>query len=177
MDMVLTDNDRKQCLSMLQGVLNQDLSAIPQLADRLTELGDAKLLEKILKRLAWVQMPHPAHFIGSRDCHYWLATWIPPGYGKQPEKTNGYLVSSVGEYWPYIENRDPDVELWAWSEISPGAFYETVVFHSMPTKRTDRMCCPYTAATNNELDVKRYKTSTDAAIGHWEMCEKWAGLL
>ncbi len=170
---VLSDTDRKQYLGMLQGVLNQDPSAVLELADRLTELGNAQLLVSILNRLSWVQMPHPAHFIGSRDCHFWLATWIPnTSKRKRPKKACGYIISTIGEYWPLpTGNRD----MFDWIEVSSGALYETMVFHGAKAISPCK-CCPYYLLNHRELGVERYNDSGNATEGHWRMCERWAGL-
>ena len=42
----------------------------------------------------WIWMPHPGHFIGASNCKFIMNTYV-----------NGYIVSTVGEYFPDAEVR------------------------------------------------------------------------
>lgn len=41
-----------------------------------------------------IYMPHAGHFCGSDDCRFHLNTYV-----------NGYIVSTIGEYWPPVDVR------------------------------------------------------------------------
>lgn len=131
----------------------------------------------------WVWMPHPAHFICSRDCKFFLAT-----------KVGKYIVSTVGEYWPdqavrrihaeihdakwYAENRDRKgddfdhvyMKKFGFEEIGYGRKYETMVGDCI---KSENACCPY-VMVNHELDFASYNTAKDAYQGHLKMCRKFA---
>lgn len=42
-----------------------------------------------MSRQDWIWQPHAGHFIGGRYCKFFLNTYV-----------NGYIVSTVGEYFP-----------------------------------------------------------------------------
>ena len=141
-----------------------------------------------MEKAKWVWMPHPGHFIGSKNCKFHLNTYV----GK-------YIVSTIGEYWTerrcreihaeihdkqwFDENRhrmgdDFDhayFEKFGWEEIGCDRTYETMVFKAGKADRVeDLMCCPYEVSNHDELDFDGYKTATEAYKGHLRLCDKWS---
>ena len=132
----------------------------------------------------WVWMPHPGHFIGSRDCRFHLNTYI----GK-------YIISTVGEYWPdqmvrrihanvydpewYLKNQDKKGDMFdsiflskfGYHDIGVDRKYETMVFKATKSKNE---CCPYSASDWLEIDMEGYNSADDATKGHLKMCNKWS---
>jgi hypothetical protein len=100
----------------------------------------------------WIWMPHPAHFIGARECNFRLSTYV-----------GGYIVSTIGEYRPFYSNK--------LQEISLFRKYETMIF--LATKGPNA-CCPYVVKDYSDLDMVGYNTAEDAMKGHYAMCETWA---
>ena len=102
----------------------------------------------------WCGFPH--HFIGGKDCHYHLATFVAGGR---------YLISTVGDYRPKGYDCAP---------VTLGAdalsFYETMVFASDPSVCTDG--CP-TVTDYTELDGQRSTTADEAARTHIAYCHEW----
>lgn len=129
-------------------------------------------------------MPHPAHFICSHMCRFVLATEV-----------GGYIVSTVGEYWPeessrrihaqvfapkwYAKNKDlvgdefdyAYMKKFGYQELGPGRSYETMVFRS---KKLQERCCPYQIAGPEERDFEGYTDAASATAGHMRLCKKWA---
>lgn len=129
----------------------------------------------------WVWMPHPGHFICSRDCKFFLNTYV-----------GGYVVSTVGEYFPdagvreiMAESRGIKLEGMGdyrradymkkvgYEEIGYGRKYETMVFKAGRDKKNE--CCPYHATDYSELDGGAYNDAGEAFKGHLRLCKKWAG--
>ena len=123
-------------------------------------------------------MPHPGHFIGSRDCRFQLNTYV----GK-------YIISTVGEYLPDSQVREILAESrgiklegkgderladfmkkHGYEEIGLNRKYETMVFPAMKSKYK---CCPY-IKQSSIIDFAGYNTAEDAFKGHYKMCRKWA---
>lgn len=128
-----------------------------------------------------VWMPHPAHFICSRDCKFVMATAI-----------GGVVVSTVGEYWPDREVRKihADVrgvrfdgkgdnwdaqffEKFGFIEIGYKRKYETMVFLSRPATEEEGLCCPFRIRSGLDLDGDTYNESVDAYRGHLALIAKW----
>lgn len=108
----------------------------------------------------WVWMPHAAHFCGGDWCRFHLATYLG----------NGYLVSTVGEYYPrYPGDHEGDAP----EPIRHDRTYETMVFPARPATDANR-CCPWRMASVAELDFAGYNDPVGATRGHLEMCAKWA---
>ena len=106
-----------------------------------------------VKRQTW--MPHPAHFIASRDCNFRLATHV-----------NGFVVSTVGEYRPRSADREASYE-----EIGLGRLYETHVYRALPGENP---CCPFEAdVCAGTEDSAAYNDAASAYAGHMAMLEKW----
>lgn len=143
-----------------------------------------------MKKSDWNWMPHPAHFICSKDCKFFLATEV-----------GGYVVSTVGEYYPdsqvrkihaeihdekwYRENMHKKGDEWdraymekfGFTELHIGGWlYETMVFKSekMPEEGCD--ACRFKIESGNNIDEEWYKTSDEAFEGHYALCEKWSKL-
>lgn len=100
----------------------------------------------------WIWMPHPGHFIAAGKCQFRLNTCV-----------GDYIVSTVGEWFPGNTNKP--------EEVGAGRMYETMVFAAKPQSTA---CCPFGAASFNELDMDGYMTAEDAFHGHMEACEKWS---
>lgn len=138
----------------------------------------------------WVWMPHPAHFICSDRCRFFLAT-----------KVGKYIISTVGEYWPdsqvrkihaeihdkkwYLEQIQNDVKGDAWDyaymqkfgfeSLGMDRLYETMVFKAekMPE---DIGCgaCPFKIESGSNIDFEGYNDAKEAYKGHMKMCRKYA---
>ncbi len=125
-----------------------------------------------------IYMPHPGHFICARDCKFFLNTWV-----------NGYIISTVGEYFPQantreviaqcrgiaLEGRGDDRERdymkkIGYEKIGYDYLYETMVFKA---KVSESPCCPYKAVDYTSIDFKSYNDAGDAYAGHKAMIEKW----
>lgn len=134
----------------------------------------------------WIWMPHPAHFICSKDCKFFMST-----------KVGKYIVSTVGEYLPdfrvreiFAKTRGKEIkgkgDEWDYNYMKQigfeelhlgGIFYETMVFKAVPSvKKSGGGCevCPFQQDSGNDLDSEYYKTSPEAFKGHYKMCLKWA---
>ena len=133
----------------------------------------------------WKWFGRPAHFIGSFDCRFHMATKI----GK-------YVVSTVGDYWPDEPVRDimcklKGIQIVAQSgdakraeqqeklgflEIGVGRLYETMVFlHNGEVCKAKGCCCGMPKISDyQELDMQGYNSPSDAVKGHMDMCEKFA---
>ncbi len=132
----------------------------------------------------WVWMPHPAHFILSYDCKFFMAT-----------KVGKYIVSTVGEYFPdalvreiIAKSRGITLEGMGdarradymrkigFDDIGYGRKYETMVFKAIKSMKNGKGCnaCPFIIKSGSELDANGYNTPEDAYKGHMEMCNKWA---
>lgn len=134
-----------------------------------------------MARRSWVWMPHPGHFICGFDCRFRLNTYVP----------SGYIVSTVGEYFPdegtrevlaksrgiklegIGDSRRADyMKKIGFEEIGFGRKYETMVFRAAKSK--DSTCCPYEISDFTELDFSGYNDPGVALSGHMELCQKWA---
>lgn len=128
----------------------------------------------------WVWMPHAGHFIGSNYCRFHLATYI-----------HGYLISTVGEYFPsdgvreiicqtrgiHLEGRGEEREedflnKVGFEKIGYDRTYETMVFKAKLLD--EHSCCPYRAEDLIDVDFAGYNDPADAYLGHIKMCRKWA---
>lgn len=137
-----------------------------------------------MKKEKWIWMPHPAHFICSSHCQFVLATYV-----------GGYIVSTVGEYWPergvreiHAEVHDKEwldknkhlkgdnfdkvyFERFGYEEIGADRIYETMVFKA---KKSKLKCCPYQIMVEKQVDYKGYNKPEDAIKGHLKLCKKWS---
>jgi len=135
----------------------------------------------------WVWMPHAGHLIVGDQCIFHLNTYV-----------GGYVVSTVGEYWPdqqvrrihaevhdpqwYAENRDKKGDMFdavyrrkfGFEDIGADRTYETMVFKATRETNPAFMCCPWTMKTPSNLDFDAYSDAVDAYKGHLAMCKKWA---
>jgi hypothetical protein len=131
------------------------------------------------KRDEWIWMPHAAHLVVANRCLFHLATCV-----------GNYIVSTVGEYLPDEtareihcqslgivlngkgdERRADFLEKVGYVEVGLGRKYETMVF---PAKKSDEQCCPYEAASWNELDLRGYNDPGEAYQGHLEICQRYS---
>jgi hypothetical protein len=123
-------------------------------------------------------MPHPGHLIISFDCRFHMNTYV-----------NGYIVSTVGEYFPCdgtreilatsrgvtLQGRGDErkadyMKKIGFEDLGFGRKYETMVFKAEESK--DK-CCPWTASSFEELYIKGYNDPGDAYAGHLNICEKY----
>lgn len=136
----------------------------------------------------WIWMPHAGHLIIANECRFHLNTFV-----------NGYIVSTVGEWWPDQEVRrifakissesnyrpkkmdmslkgdafDHEyLKVFGFKEIGLDRIYETMVFKAKKYEG-ERKCCPYIMSNGEDLDFRGYTESEDAFKGHYEMCKKY----
>lgn len=131
-------------------------------------------------------MGHAGHFMGGAECRFHLTTYLG----------NGYLVSTVGEWWPQREIREIHAAAldpkwyeanrhlngisfddayrvqFGFREIWYDRLYETMVFKADSSDECD--ACPYAMSDVHGLDVKRYKDAGEAQKGHYAMCKRWS---
>jgi hypothetical protein len=134
-----------------------------------------------MSRADWIWMPHPAHFICAEDCRFHLATYV-----------SGYIVSTVGEYFPDSPareiiascrgimlkgqgdaRRDDFKRRVGWVEIGSGRTYETMVFKAEAAARPET-CCPWRMESPHELETVGYNDPIAATVGHMRLCEKFS---
>lgn len=123
-------------------------------------------------------MPHPGHLCVANDCRFHLNTYV-----------GGYIVSTVGEYWPDSEIRKINAKIsdisiqgkgdeWnanymkqiGYEDIGFGRKYETMVFKAT---KTGNKCCPW-GQSGWELDFEGYNDPSEACKGHLKFCNKWS---
>lgn len=97
------------------------------------------------------------HFCGLPECQFHLCTEV-----------NGYLISTVGEYYPdgYKKGRGM-VEL----TLAKDSFYETMVFHM-----TGSRCgcgCGLPDVNLSAIEQINYKTPKEANENHIKLCRKY----
>lgn len=133
-----------------------------------------------MDRSQWVWMPHPGHYILSRECRFFLSTYV----GK-------YLVSTIGERVPSSETRDILAESrgitleckgesredeWIIKNgYEPlgvsGQTYESMVFVA---KKSTKKCCPFKMKSGREEAAEYYRNSAEAIKGHYRLCKEWS---
>lgn len=132
-----------------------------------------------MKKEDWVWMPHAAHFICGRDCEFSLATYV-----------GGYIVSTVGEYFPdsqvrEIHAKSRGIKLEGigdareldyrrkigYEPIGFERLYETMVFKA---GSSTEKCCPFRAVDWTNVDFNGYNEPGDAMKGHLKLCKKWS---
>jgi hypothetical protein len=136
-----------------------------------------------MNKADWIWMPHPAHFIGGRDCQFHLSTLV-----------GDYIVSTVGEYHPdkevraihakvsgvVIEGRGDEWDYnffkrFGYMDIGRDRKYETMVFRAKPS---EERCCPFAIDLDGgETDFAGYNSAEDATKGHNELCVKWSTVI
>lgn len=129
-------------------------------------------------------MPHAVHFILGHQCRFKLATYV-----------GGFIVSTVGEYFPdadvreilaksrgvELKGRGDDREAMymrkiGFEEIGCGRKYETFVFRAKPAPEGDECGCAYRIADGGEIDSIGTNSAAGAYANHMELCEKWAAV-
>lgn len=135
----------------------------------------------------WEWFGVAGHFICGYYCRFHLAT-----------KVGGYLVSTVGWYWPeqpirliHAEIHDP---VWtrqnatlrgdAWDaaymarfgyeEIGCDRLFETLVFVAGPPCARPGCVCGVPQIDGMELEARGYNDVAEAIQGHMELCREWA---
>lgn len=142
-----------------------------------------------MNKSKWIWMPHAGHLIVGSQCRFHLNTYLG----------NGYLVSTVGEWWPDRVSREIHADVYdphwlqenrwrkgddfdhaymqrfGFMEIGADRKYETMVFKARQSERQEGWeCCPWEMISGDNADYDSYNTATDAYIGHLEMCDKWS---
>lgn len=126
----------------------------------------------------WIWMPHAGHLIVREWCQFHLCTYV-----------NGYIVSTVGEYWPDRDVRrvlhSEDKKLlslcgdqfdayyrraYGFEEIGDGRRYETMVFIAEKREKDDYQCCPYYIGEYVQNAFEAYDTAQKATQGHMKFC-------
>lgn len=102
---------------------------------------------------------HAAHLCVGNMCRFHLATLLD----------NGYLVSTVGDYWPNLpwrkDAREPET-------IGLGRTYETMVFSTVG----ECPCgCGLPGIDAAEKDMRGYNDPKEATEGHMAMIREWEG--
>lgn len=136
----------------------------------------------------WVWMPHPAHFICSKDCQFFMAT-----------KVGKYIVSTVGQYWPdrqvreihasihdpkwHTANKDRKgddydhayMKRFGFKDIGYNRKFETMVFKARKMPK-DEGCpaCSHAIVVSEVFDEEYYNEPEDAYKGHMKLCRKYA---
>ncbi len=132
----------------------------------------------LIPKDAWDWFGSPAHFIGSRDCRFHLAT-----------RVGCVIVSTVGEYLPDSrvreviakvksvklegmgDARDADfLKKIGFEKIGCDRLFETMVFRLSSGELCECGCGMPVIASHTELDARGYNTRLDATVGHRELC-------
>lgn len=140
-----------------------------------------------MKRENWIWMPHAAHFCMGHYCRFHLATYV-----------GGYIVSTVGEYWPDASIRrihamchDKDwfeehedlkgddfdhayMKKFGFEDIGVMYKFETMVFKAKKQTEKDHLCCPWIIDVRQSKEQDGYKTKVEATKGHMALCEKYS---
>lgn len=128
-----------------------------------------------------------AHLIVGQWCRFHLAT-----------KVGGYLVSTVGEYWPERASREIHAKVYdpAWlatnSSLLGDRFdhayfqrfgyetigcertYETMVFEAGKPCDAEGCGCGLPEISGSELECNGYNDRRSAQDGHLKLCKKYA---
>ena len=141
-----------------------------------------------MDRSKWIWMPHAAHLVVGNDYRFHLATYV-----------GGYLVSTVGEWWPdqtvrkiHAKVHDPQwldanqgrkgddfdrayFKRFGYEEIGADRTYETMVFKAAeaPVDEVEQ-CCPWRIVVSECFDSDGYNDPGEARRRHDELCEQWA---
>lgn len=126
----------------------------------------------------WIWMPHAGHSIVKDSCQFHLCTYV-----------NGYIVSTIGEYWPdrdirrIIHREDQKLislkgdefdayyrRCYGFEEIGDERRYETMVFIAEKRKQDDYQCCPYHIGEYVSDAFDGYDTAEKATKGHMRFC-------
>jgi len=140
-----------------------------------------------MKKENWVWMPHPAHFICSYDCRFFLSTYI-----------GSFIVSTVGELWPERSSREIHAKVhnpkwlaenrhllgdtfdvaymkkFGYQDIGCDRKYETMVFKAVKMPKGRCSACLYTISSGDEVDFLGYNDAASAYKGHLKLCKKWS---
>jgi len=100
-----------------------------------------------------IEQGHAGHFIGANSCLFKRSTYL----------SNGYLISSVGDYFPPHSNT---IE-----EIGAGRLFETYVFTA---KKTKSPCGCYRIKDYMEIDSLAANDARTAQKNHEKMIKKWS---
>lgn len=139
------------------------------------------------KKENWVWMPHAGHLIVGDQCQFHMSTYVG----------GGYLVSTVGEWWPDRLVRGIHAEIYnkqwydankhlkgdtfdraymkefGFEDIGASSKYETMVFKAT-NKHGGCEACPWVQVNGRDLETARYDTAKEAYLGHLKLCNKWA---
>lgn len=133
----------------------------------------------MIGKAEWIWMPHAGHLMVGHDCRFHLSTYV-----------GGYVVSTVGEYFPDSIVREiiatsRNVQLKGkgdarradymakigFEPVGCDRLYETMVFNAV---ENDSGCCPWRQEGGVDIDTCGYNDPGEAEKGHMQLCEKWA---
>jgi hypothetical protein len=141
-------------------------------------------MKRNIPKKDWQWFGSAGHLIVGHWCRFHLCTLV-----------GGYLISTVGEYWPERSTREIHAEVhdpkwlaknrqrkgddfdhaymkrFGFETIGYDRKYETMVF------RAGSPCecgCGIPQIDGSEQDFAGYNEAADAARGHMEICERWA---
>ena len=107
----------------------------------------------------WKWFGFPGHFISARNCRFRLCTQV-----------GGYLVSTVGSYWPTIGEGEEQ-------EIGCGRKYETMVFRAgEPCTQKGCNCGQPVLDPALELAMIGCNTPDEAQRNHMVTCARYAAM-
>jgi len=139
------------------------------------------------KQENWIWMPHAGHLIVGNKCQFHLNTYV-----------GGYIVSTVGEYWPERSSREIHAEVYdldwlnknrhlkgdnfdyaymkrfGYEAIGADRTFETIVFRARRETNPEEMCCLWTIDVGKQVDFDGYNDRVEAYKGHLQLCKKWA---
>jgi hypothetical protein len=125
-------------------------------------------------RSEWEWFGNAGHFICASDCRFHLCTKVGP-----------WLVSTVGEYVPdsavqaALRQSRKEVGMrqprGPFEQIGCDRTYETMVFRAGQRCAAEGCGCDLPQIVPTELAMRGYDSAGDAARGHLELCEEWAG--
>lgn len=114
----------------------------------------------MIPREKWKWQGSAAHFVAAASCRWHLCTVV-----------GDYVVSSVGEYVPYVPRGKE-----AFEKIGCDRLYETFVFHGGGACADSGCTCGGEVRVHDfsEIDSLGANTRAEAAANHEALCLKWA---
>lgn len=136
---------------------------------------------------SWKWFGNAGHFICGQWCRFHLCTVV-----------GGYLVSTVGQYWPERRVREIHAECqdrawfmangmllgdkfdsvyfdrFGYQTLGLDRTFETMVFKAGEICKTVGCACGMPSMDGSEIDFLGYNDAKSATDGHMKMCRKWA---
>ncbi len=126
----------------------------------------------IIPQSEWEWFGTPGHFICGHWCRFHLCT-----------KVGGWLISTVGAYvhpgyggGTEIREREWLNENWPGEDIGVNRKYETMVFRCGERCVVKKCGCNMPEIVGSEEDSRGYNVAGEAAVGHLELCLKYAAV-